>query len=119
MIIEIYWLLIFISLTFIVLGSIRANESATALTGYGILFLLGVSMFSYGIEYQSGTFTNGTEAKSKTVDDAYNITIRTSDNYLFTSVNTSDTHQIGILLCAISLIGFAIVFVSMKNNRYS
>lgn len=110
MILSLWVVLVSLSLVLIVIGLARPTESAQALIGFFLLFLLGFPILLGTLEYRTGdtTATNYTYTSG-------NLT-STSEAKVYTYA-TYQNHTYGFYLTLASAIGFILVLFGLRNTR--
>lgn len=113
MIWPLYGLIVIVALILVIIGTFRPTESAQALVGFVILFLLGVHLVAGGVEYVSGKSTNSTITK---IGDNVSTSV-TYEAEVYSNFNDNNSHLMGFYLAAGAIIGFACVFINLKSGR--
>ena len=118
MILELFALFFVISITLIVIGLAKPEESAAALIGFTFLFLLSLVIMNNNLEYQIG--------EQRNISYSYlsdNVTIdKTVEDISYNYINYDDTtgffntHVSGFYLAIASVIGFIGVLISLKGG---
>jgi len=115
MILNLFIVLISISLILIIIGLVKHTESAQAIVGFTFLFLLSFVLMDGNLEYETGTNT--------TTDYIYNVN-GTVDNTLeisnktFTNFDDDNSFKMGLYLAIVSAVGFAGTLWGLKNTRW-
>ena len=112
MILTLYGVLVFISLVLIVLGLVRPNESAQALVGFFLLFLLGVIIINGNLEYETGAVINTTYTYSGDSVSETSQSVINTYNYF----DDTTSHQVGYYLSIGSAIGFIGVLYGLRTG---
>lgn len=114
MILSLFIVLVVIGLVLIVLGLVKPNESAQALIGFVLLFLLSIIILQGNLEYESGSQINTTYV----YDDAGDV-INSSQYiaYNYNDFNDTTSHRIGYYLAIGSVVGFIGVLWSLNRGR--
>lgn len=84
---------------------------------FGILFMLGVVIFTAGLQYKVGeTIQTNYTYQPSPLNTSINSSIETRQG-IYATYNEGMYHLIGILLCAASVGGFALVYVHYGRKR--
>lgn len=114
MILGLYAFLIGISITLILLGVFRRNESAFALVGFALFFILSLVMLNGNLEVEKGA--NTTTAFN--YDAGGNIVSSTNDiDYSYETWEDTASHQIGFWLATASALGFIFMLYSIQGGK--
>lgn len=113
MILTLYGVLVSISLILIYIGLNRPSESAQALVGFFLLFLLSLIIINGTLEYETGAQINTTY--TYTGDTVTDTSQTVSNQYAYFSDTTS--HRVGYYLAIASAIGFIGVFFSLRRSK--
>jgi len=114
MILELFVVLIIISLTLVIIGLARPSESAQALIGFFFLFILGLIVSGGNLQYKVGSNISNTYS----YDGSGNLNGTTqvvNDNY--ESFTGTHSHYIGYYLALVSAVGFAGVLYSLRRSK--
>jgi hypothetical protein len=116
MILDLFSLIIFLSLVFVVIGFTFKDWTALSLIGFAVIFILSIVILNTGLEVETGATTS--TAYTYNPDG----TIATSTQtilYSYSNWSDSNTHTIGYLLSVIGLIGGVfILWSSGLNTRW-
>jgi len=113
MILTLYVVLAAVSLVLIVVGLVRPSESAQAVVGFTLMFILSMIILGGGLEYQKGVSIN--TSLTYTGDDITSIDQEVNNEY--TAFNDATSHTVGWYLTIASVIGLAGVFWSIKRSK--
>ena len=111
MILQLYALLVGISLVLIILGLARPSESAQALIGFFFLFLLSLVILNGNLQYETGL----------NVSYVYdgNLSISSQQvTYSNTPFSDSNSKSIGYYMAIGSAVGFIGVIFGIKNTNW-
>lgn len=113
MILTLYGVLVAICLILIYIGLTKPSESAQAIVGFFLLFLLSLIIINGGLEYETGALieTNYTYTGDTVTETSQVVT----NQYAYFDDTTS--HQVGYYLAIASGIGFAGVFYSLRRSK--
>lgn len=103
MILELFIVLLVLSGGLIGVGLFKPTESAQALIGFTLMFILAIVILAGGLEYRNGA----TITTSGTVSTV---------SYSYDSYNDSTTHNFGYFLAIAGAAGFIGVLVSLRGN---
>lgn len=110
MIIELFAVLIFVTLILIYLGYYGEND-VLRVSGFAMLFLLSFVLFDAG-----GTGIDYTIGENITkIEDSSNATLVTTTYEIDEITETYQSHWLGYLMIIISVVGFATVYFDRKN----
>lgn len=114
MILTLFGVLVFISLVLIGIGLIIPTESAQALIGFFLLFLLALVIINGGLEYESGAEISTSYAYSgqEVVSSAQNVT------QTYSYFNDSTSRNVGYYMAIASAIGFIGVIYSLGRAKF-
>lgn len=113
MILTLFGVLVSISLIMIILGLAKPNESAQALVGFFLLFLLALIIINGELEYETGAVINTT----------YGYTggeVTATDQLVINQYDLFDdttSHRVGYYLAIASAIGFIGVLFALKRSK--
>jgi len=114
MILTLFGVIVAICLVLIVIGLVRPSESAQALVGFFLLFLMSLIILNGTLEYETGAEINTTYSYTGTqVTDTDQIV---TNRYAF--FNDTTSHRVGYYLAIASGIGFAGVLWSVGRTRW-
>lgn len=113
MILTLYGVLVGICLILIYIGLTKPSESAQAIVGFFLLFLLSLIIINGGLEYETGALINTTYTYSG--DEVTETSQTVINQYAYFDDSTS--HQVGYYLAIASAIGFAGVFYSLRRSK--
>lgn len=113
MILTLYGVLVAVCLVLIVLGLSKPSESAQALIGFFLLFLLSVVIVGGNLEYQTGAVINSTYTYSGSQVSKTDQTVTNQYTYF----NDDTSRRVGYYLAIASAIGFFGVFYSLRRSR--
>jgi hypothetical protein len=110
---NLFGLLLGVSVVLIIIGLARPRESAQALVGFLFLFILSMVMVSGAVQYDTGANVSSTYSY-----DASNNVIATNQaiTYSYANFNDSTSHNIGIYLAITSALGFIGVMVGLAGG---
>jgi hypothetical protein len=112
----ILWLflgMVAIALVLIIIGMLKPTESAQALIGFTLLFILAMVVLTGNLSYPVGNTSNITVTEL-----GGNITkISQNDVTHYQTYSESTTHNIGLYLAIGSAVGVIGVIVSLRRNR--
>lgn len=112
MILALFGFLVGISLTLIILGLFRPNESGFALIGFALLFILSILLNGGNVEIETGSNITSTYS----YDGGGNINgTAQSIIYDYEYWDDETSHQFGFWLAIVSAIGF--IFMLFAINR--
>ena len=113
-----YGVLIAVALVLIIIGLAKPTESAQALIGFFLLFILSIVIINGSLEYEVGSVVNTTY--SYDVDGTVNFT---SQNIAYTYESFVDqpgeqtAHWIGYYLALAAGVGFVGTIWSLRRNK--
>jgi len=117
MILTLFLVFVAISLVMITIGLARPSESAQAIIGFFLLFLLAVTVIIPGnLEYQSGSMTNTsyTYVNSTQINTTSEITTFQYDSF----TDQTGASGFGYWLAIASAVGMIGVFFSLKRTNW-
>lgn len=114
MLLTVWAILVGLCLVLIVVGLARPTESAQALIGFFLLFLLSLSFLNSGLDYKTGYTESYDYLNISNPSDLHVNTIITTDNY-----TTYENHNMSLWLTFASAIGFIGVIFSLAKIRWS
>ena len=100
MIVEIYGLLILLSIAFVIIGY-QYDSEVLRMIGFLTILIIGVAMITDGIDYVSGSNITEVTSSLTTVDKVYT-------NY--------ENDTIGFMLSIIGAVSFVLTFFELKNS---
>lgn len=115
-----------LSLILIIIGLMRPNESAQALIGFFLMFILGFSILNGTLEYKVGvneTYVYGNNFTDYHWDYDFSLPpAAVNDAFLFhrNSIDvyaTFQDHILGFYLIIAGAIGFILVIFGLRNTR--
>lgn len=113
MILTLYVVLIAIALVLIILGLAKPAESAQAIIGFFLLFLLSLIIIGGNLEYATGADINTTYTYTGSQVTATDQIVTNR----YSNFNDSTSHQVGYYLAIGSAIGMFGVFFSLRRSR--
>lgn len=114
MILTLYGVLVAICLVLIVVGLAKPTESAQALIGFFLLFLLALVILNGTLEYETGALINTTYQYSG--DQVIKTDQEITNTYAF--FNDTTSQRVGYYLAIASAIGFIGVFFALRRSRW-
>ena len=114
MILTLFGVIVTIALVLIVIGLSRPTESAQALIGFFLLFLLSLTILNGNLEYDVGATINTTYTYTGSQVTATDQTV--TNQYAFFDDTTS--HRVGYYLAVASAIGLIGVMWSLKKTGW-
>lgn len=100
MVIDIYFLLIILCVSFVVIGY-QYDSEVLRMIGFTILFFIGILVLTDDVSYVSGS----------TID-----TINTTQTIVTKNYTTYQNTTIGFLLATIGFISFVLTFFELRNS---
>jgi hypothetical protein len=112
MILTLFVVLLSLSLSLIVLGILKPDESGLALVGFLVMFLLSMQILGGSLQYEKGI-----NSTSLYTYDANGSITSTSQTLIYDYANFSDSnsHTIGYYLAVISIVGFVGVMLGLRS----
>jgi hypothetical protein len=114
MILEIYLVLIAISVIMILIGLIWSYHSEYTLIGFIFMFLLGLMLSQGSVTYKIGSGTNTTFS----YNDTQIIKQTEIETYNYSVFNDTNSHLFGIYLCFSSAAGFVITLTTLTGFKW-
>lgn len=117
MILSLFLLFIFISLVLIIIGIFRPEHSEQAMVGFGLLFILGITLINGSITYPVGDNT--------TISNTYSIynesvvlssSIETKE-ITYSDFQDSSSHTFGYWISIVSAFGLFGVIIGFRRGR--
>lgn len=118
MILTLFGVLVFIAVVLVIIGLARPTESAQALIGFFLLFVLSLVIISGNLEFETGSQINTTYTY-----DTSNLVNGTSQQIAYTyspfvdATGSNTAHWIGYYLALASAIGFVGVIWSIRRVK--
>ena len=112
MILELFAVLVAICLAMIIIGLVKQTESAQALIGFFLLFILSLIVLNGGLQYQTGILVNTTMTTVGGV-----TTVEQDVENTYTGYDDDSTHNVGWYLAVASAVGFIGVVYSLRKGR--
>lgn len=116
MILELFIVLVMIAMTLIVIGLARPHESAQALVGFFLLFILGMLILNSSLEYDTGS--NITSSLTYDVAGNLNSTHQVI-SYSYKNFDGTTAHSVGLYLSIAAVVGFIGVIISLRGGLRS
>lgn len=113
MILTLYGLLVCIALVMVIVGLAKPSESAQAIIGFFLLFLLSLVIINGNLEYETGAEINTTYTYTGSQVTGTDQIV--NNQYAFFDDTTS--HRVGYYLAIASAIGMFGVFFSLRRSR--
>jgi len=111
LILEIYSILLFISLFCVIAGK-YVDSPPLILGGYTFVFLLGLVLMLGGVEYKTGSVT------TLTVNDTVITSVGVYSNFsneVYQNLNIN--HVFGFFMCILSSLGFISQLLNLKTDE--
>ena len=115
MILILFGFLVAVCLTLIVIGLAKPQESAQALIGFFLLFLLSLIIVQGDLEYENGAVTNTSltyNANGEVTETDQTIT------YSYSNFDDETSHKVGYYLAIASAVGFIGVLYSVGKTKW-
>ncbi len=111
MILNLYAVLVGISLVLIIIGLAKPSESAQALLGFFFLFLLSMNVLGGNLEYETGVNV------TYSYDSNLSISSQTA-TLTYSNFDNTDSHNLGLYMAIGSAVGFGGVLFSLARTKW-
>jgi len=115
MILNLFTVLIGISLILIIIGLVKHTESAQALIGFFFLFLLSFIVMQGNLQYEIGA--NVTSSYYYDVNGTLSDTTQIINN-VYDNFDDATSFKMGLYLTIVSVVGFAGVLLGLRNTNW-
>lgn len=112
MILYLWLVLVALCIALVIIGLARPSESAQALVGFFLLFLLSLVVINGSLEYQSGVRSNLTYSI-----DGSDAVVNQESILLYEVYDDGTTHNVGYWLAIASAVGFAGVLYGLRRSN--
>ena len=115
MILTLFIVIIIISLVLIILGLTKPTESAQALVGFFLLFLMSLVIINSTLEYETGSIVNSTY----TYDGAEVTKTDQVITYTYDYFDDTTSHRVGYYLALAASAGLLGVIYGLRRTKYN
>ena len=113
MILTLFGVLVGIALVLVSIGIFKPEESALAIIGFVLLFLLGVVIINGTLEYETGSIVNSTYTYSGSIVTKTDQVITNQYDYF----NDNTSKQVGYYLSIVSFVSFIGVIIALRRSK--